>query len=77
MKLVLVGAAVLALNIPFGYWRAGVRKFSWEWFLSVHLPVPFVILLRLWSGLGWHLVTFPLFVAAFFAGQLAGGKLRG
>jgi hypothetical protein len=77
VKLLLVCAAVLAINIPFGYWRAGVAKLSWRWFLSVHLPVPLIILLRLWSGLGWHLSTFPLFVAAFFVGQLTGGKLRG
>ncbi len=76
MKLLLVCAAVLAINIPFGYWRAGVTKFSWRWFLSVHLPVPLIILIRLWSGLGWRLSTFPLFVAAFFVGQLTGGKLR-
>ncbi len=76
MKLLLVCAAVLAINIPFGYWRAGVTKFSWRWFLSVHLPVTLIILIRLWSGLGWRLSTFPLFVAAFFVGQLTGGKLR-
>jgi len=77
LKLLLVCAAILAINIPFGYWRAGVTKFSWKWFLSVHLPVPLVILIRLWSGLGWQFSTFPLFIAAFFVGQLAGGKLRG
>ena len=77
VKLLVICAAILAINIPFGYWRAGVRKFSWKWFLSVHLPVPIAIFLRLWSGLGWHLLTFPLFVAAFFLGQFAGGKLRG
>ncbi len=76
MKLLLVCAAVLAINIPFGYWRAGVTRFSWKWFLSVHLPVLLVVLIRLSSGLGFQLSTFPLVVAAFFAGQLAGGKLR-
>ena len=77
VKLLLVCAAILAINIPFGYWRAGVGKWSWRWFLSVHLPIPLIILIRLWLGVGWHLSSLPLFVAAFFVGQLTGGKLRG
>jgi len=76
VKLLLVSAAVFAINLAFGYWRAGVRKFSWKWFLFVHAPVPLVVLIRLTSGTGWRLATFPLFVAAYFAGQLAGGWLR-
>ena len=67
---------VLALNLPFGYWRAGARRFSTTWFLAVHLPVPLAIGVRLASGMGWRLATLPLFVASFFAGQLLGGKLR-
>ena len=35
--------------------------------------MPFVIALRLLSGLGFQLATFPVMVGAFFAGQLAGG----
>lgn len=71
-----VAAAVLALNLPFGFWRAGVTRFSRPWFLAVHIPVPFVIALRVASGLGWRLSTFPVMVGAFFAGQLAGGAVR-
>ena len=36
---------ILLLNLPFGYWRAGVARFSRGWFLAVHVPVPFVILI--------------------------------
>ena len=50
MKLAVVSAVVLLLNLPFGYWRAGARKFSLRWFLAVHVPVPLVIGLRLVSG---------------------------
>ncbi|MGD0229391.1 MAG: hypothetical protein ABSC19_03405 [Syntrophorhabdales bacterium] len=75
MYLAVLSAVVLLLNIPFGYWRSRVRKFSVRWFLAVHLPVPLVIALRLASGIGWHYATFPLFVGAFFAGQVLGARI--
>jgi len=67
---------VFLINVPFGYWRSGVRKFSKQWILAIHLPVPLVVACRLVLGLGWHLITFPVLITAFFAGQLAGGKLQ-
>jgi hypothetical protein len=69
-------AAVFVLNIPFGFWRGGVRKFSPAWFLAVHLPVPIVAGLRLLARLGWCFTTFMVLAAAFFLGQFLGGKLR-
>jgi len=72
----LAAGLVFFINVPFGYWRSRVRKFSAQWILAIHLPVPLVVACRLLLGLGWHLVTFPVLIAAFFAGQLAGGKLR-
>jgi hypothetical protein len=71
-----VAGGVLALNLPFGFWRAGVPKFSRAWFLAVHLPVPCVVALRLTCRLGWHPVTVAVLVAAFFLGQLFGGLVR-
>ena len=71
-----VTLAILLLNLPFGYWREGVRKFSPQWFLAVHVPVPLAIGLRFAVGLGFRLATLPLFVAAFFGGQFLGGRLR-
>jgi hypothetical protein len=67
---------VFLINLPFGYWRAGVRKFSVQWILAIHLPVPFVVACRIFLGLGWHISTFLFLIAAFFAGQLVGGKLQ-
>jgi hypothetical protein len=69
-------ASVFTVNLPFGFWRAGVRRFSVPWFLAVHVPVPLVIGIRLLSGLGWRPITIPFFVAAFIAGQFTGGRLR-
>lgn len=71
-----VGLIVFLGNVPFGYWRSNVAKFSLQWFLAVHLPVPGVILFRLYAGLGWALITYPVLVGAFFLGQLAGGYLK-
>ena len=51
MKLYLIALAVFLLNVPFGYIRAGQRKFSWKWILAIHAPVPGVVALRLASGL--------------------------
>jgi hypothetical protein len=76
LPLALVACATLVLNLPFGFWRAGVRKFSLAWFLAVHAPVPLIVVMRIEAGLGWRLSTFPVLVGAFFGGQLLGGRMR-
>ena len=76
MSLWTVALLVFLLNLPFGYWRASVRKLSRQWFLAVLLPVPLVIALRVFSGLGWKWISFPVLVGAFFLGQFVGGKVR-
>ncbi len=48
--LVAIGVTFV-INVPFGFWRAGVRKFSPQWFLAVHAAVPMVIALRFALGL--------------------------
>jgi hypothetical protein len=60
----------IAINLPFGAYRTTVRKFSWQWVLSIHVPIPFVILLRLAFGLGWWFIPFTL--ASAVTGQLLG-----
>jgi glycosyltransferase A (GT-A) superfamily protein (DUF2064 family) len=74
--LLLALPAVLLVNLPFGYWRAGVRKFSPAWFAAVHLSIPLVAAVRLLSGLGWRMATLPLFLIAYGAGQYLGGRIR-
>ncbi len=75
MKLILIATSVYVLNIPFGYWRTNVKKFSLQWILAIHLPVPIIILLRIYSELGFELYTYPIIVGAFFLGQFSGKKL--
>ena len=77
MNLGLASAAILLLNLPFGYWRAHVGKFSFQWFVAVHLPIIVAISMRLLSGLGWHLVTFPALIGAYCVGQFGGGMIYG
>ncbi|MGB5251653.1 MAG: hypothetical protein WBN68_02890 [Sedimenticolaceae bacterium] len=66
----------LLINLPFGYWREGVRKFSGAWFVAVHAAVPIVILGRMFLGVEWRLADLPFMVAAYFGGQFLGARLR-
>jgi len=66
----------LVINVPLGYWRAGVRKLSPQWFVAVHAAVPLVIGLRYALGLPFRWSVFPFFVAAYFGGQYVGSRLR-
>lgn len=75
LGLAAVALIVFLLNIPFGYWRASVPKFSWRWILAIHMPVPLVVALRIYSGLGWQLLSFPVVIGAFFLGQFCGAQL--
>jgi hypothetical protein len=74
MTIYLLCAATIAINIPFGYIRAGYQRFSWPWLLAVHLPVPLIIFMRLMVYPGWGIV--PLLIACAVIGQLAGGMVR-
>lgn len=71
--LIIISVLIFLINLPFGYWRVHVRKFSLQWFLAVHIPVPFVVALRLMLGIGWQWKTLPVLMLVFFAGQLLGG----
>ncbi len=76
MTLALLALAIVLLNLPFGWWREGSRKFSPAWFIAIHAPVPVVWFLRTTLGIGWGFATFPVLVGAFFGGQYIGGRLR-
>jgi hypothetical protein len=72
----LVAVFTFALNVPFGWWRAGLAKFSAAWFVAIHAPVPVIVALRYALGLPFRWETLPLFVAAYFGGQFVGARLR-
>jgi hypothetical protein len=69
-------AVTFAINLPFGYWRGGVKKFSPAWFVAIHAPVPMVIALRYVLGLPFRWGALPFLVAAYFGGQFVGNRLR-
>ncbi len=76
LKLTIISVIIFVMNIPFGYWRSNVKKFSLQWFLAVHVPIPFIVLLRIYSEIGFVWYTYPVLVGSFFLGQRYGSYLR-
>ncbi|HEX3072184.1 MAG TPA: hypothetical protein VHP30_01105 [Ignavibacteriales bacterium] len=74
LLLIFAGVLVFLINLPFGYWRSGVRKFSVQWFLAIHLPVPFVYMIRTYAEIGWSVLSFIILVGFFFLGQYIGSR---
>jgi hypothetical protein len=72
----LVAAGTFIVNLPFGYWRAGARKFTARWITAIHAPVPLVVGMRLAAGVRWQLVNLPVLLGAYFLGQLVGSRAR-
>lgn len=75
MQLLTVSILVYLLNIPFGYWRENVRKFSLQWILAIHIPVPIIVILRIYGEIGFQFITYPVMIGAFFMGQLTGSYI--
>jgi hypothetical protein len=62
------------LNLPFGYARAKSARYSFRWFLYIHVPIPFIFILRTLTNIEMRYI--PLFAVAAVIGQLLGGKLE-
>ncbi|MBN2669195.1 MAG: hypothetical protein JXR60_08190 [Bacteroidales bacterium] len=75
-KIAIGALLVFLINIPFGYWRAKEVKKSFKWFLYIHLPIPLVIAIRLILEIGFAIYSYPIFIFAFFLGQLTGGIIH-
>jgi hypothetical protein len=69
----LIGLVLLAfiVSFPCGYIRQNYSKYSFMWFFLIHLPIPFIVLLRIKVGLSWHFI--PLTLGGSVAGQIIGG----
>ena len=74
-SIILVGLVILAfaISVPCGYIRQNYTKYSFMWFLLIHIPIPFIVLLRIEAGLSWHYI--PLTLGGSVAGQILGGRL--
>lgn len=75
-RLSAVVLATFLINLPMGWWRAGVRKFSPLWFVTVHAAIPLVVLMRLKSEIGFAWYTYPPMILGYFGGQFVGARLR-
>jgi hypothetical protein len=63
--------AACVITLPFGVWRVTTRRMSLPWFLAIHVPIPFIFLLRVEAGYSYTLIPFTL--TACVVGQLVGG----
>lgn len=73
VSFVLAGLVLLAfiVSVPCGYLRQNFKKYSFMWFLLIHIPIPFIVLLRIKAGFGWQVI--PLTLGGSVAGQIIGG----
>jgi hypothetical protein len=69
----LILLSAFLLNIPFGYLRVREQKYTWKWFLWIHMPVPIIVAERILSNTDISFV--PFIIAAAFVGQYLGGRI--
>lgn len=69
-----VSLLTFIINLPFGYYRKKAQRFSFKWFLYIHLPIPIIVAARLLSNLDFRYI--PLFVVAAITGQFLGGRIE-
>ena len=67
-------ALAIGVNIPLGYLRQAVEKFSFAWYFYIHISIPLIIYLRVKSGYSWKFI--PLTLGGAFLGQIIGGRIR-
>jgi len=70
---------VFFLAFPFGFWRAKSRFKSRDWMFAIHIPVVFIILLRVFNklhyGIGFSFLSLFYNVIAFVLAQYIAGLL--
>lgn len=76
LTVIVMAALTFLLNLPMGYWRQGVRKFSWQWIVAIHAMVPVIILMRRLLDVGFVWWSFLITVPCYFGGQFVGARLR-
>jgi hypothetical protein len=75
MNIIFLTLFAFIINIPFGYWRANVRRFSLQFLLAIHIPVALIILFRFAAETGFEIVTLLFTVPSFIIGQYAGSRI--
>lgn len=74
-NIVLFVLLAVAINLPFGSYRTITRKFSLAWWLAIHLPIPLILVVRIFI-FGLPVWTIPISLASAVAGQIWGGKFQ-
>jgi hypothetical protein len=75
-RIATVAALIFVVNLPFGYWRAGLHRRSGLWFAGIFIPVLLSAALRMSFRIGFRWENVPYFAGAFFLGQFVGGRVR-
>ena len=79
-KLLLVVLFAVVVNLPLGYWREGLKKFSLTWLFAIHASIPVVIAFRYAIDLPYSkapiYVTAPVIIGSAVAGQIIGSRFR-
>jgi hypothetical protein len=72
-SIALLLTVALAVNVPLGMWRRGMRRFSPAWFVAIHASIPLLIALRLaLVQTNW---VIPPEIALAVVGQVVGTRL--
>lgn len=74
IRIIILVASAFIMNVPLGYLRAATRKFSFKWFLYIHLSIPFIILIRLGLGISYWYIPFS--IGSAVVGQIMGARFR-
>lgn len=74
LLLMVLLSATFILTLPFGAWRAKCRKFTVQWWLAIHLVIPFIFIMRRWGGFSYWYI--PLFLTSTVLGQIVGGRIN-
>ncbi len=73
--MLMLSTAIFLINIPFGYWRADTVSKSFEWFVTIHIPVIIIIILRFYFEIDFSLTSVLINILSFVSGQFLGMKL--
>ncbi len=70
---------VFFIAFPFGFWRVRSKFRSRDWMLAVHIPVIFIIMLRIFNklhyGIGFQWISVLYNIVAFFSAQYIAGLI--
>jgi len=70
---IILVVALLA-NIPLGFIRTPCSKFSFKWFLYIHISIPLLLWMRVHFGIGIKIIPYEVILAIL--GQLIGGGIH-